>query len=629
LGAEVRATGAPNADAFPPSPARVVETFASGHGWTQAATGTITDDTSDYAVGAQSLRTVTNAAGAQSKLRKTGYAAVDYTRSSVRVVLKITGLAHITACTLYLGSGGFAAFLTAPLNSGQWNSTTPTDQSNSVVRDGEWLTVTLPWSAFTVGGGSPSRASITDYQVLVQDDAAGAVTVRVNEIAAVPEPPVAAGAGGIVTFWFDDGWLTQYTVAKPKLDQYGWGGTLPVISDLIGTDAAYCTLPQLQQMERTSGWEIACHAYTAAHHSLTNAYVDLSITDCETDWRLQRAWLLDNGLGRGRDILAYPNGKWSVGANSMEDRARRYFAVARTIDLVTPSAMPPQSPYRLRSAGYAYNTTTLVALKALVDKCVASGGWLNFTFHKLVASPVLSYEYLTSDFNSLVDYVAASGLPVMTASNALRAMTAAGALTADGPATRASLRTLTNLDTRYQPQAPGLVVPMLTDSTIPNTVANTTSNVIRLVRVVIPRTGTLHDVSVFVGTASGNLIAVVYDTGDALAGSRTLLWQSASTAAAGASVWQVVGDPALAVTAGQQLDLGIMADNGTVTLGKGLAPTAAGAVQLPTSFVPVAGGALPKLTASMSPGSFAPASAVVEASVSTSGSLWQVIARVT
>ena len=175
---------------------------------------------------------------------------------------------------------------------------------------------------------------------------------------------------------------------------------------------------------------------------------------------------------------------------------------------------------------------------------------------------------------------------------------------------------------------PGLLAPF--DPRLISAAGGTgLTNRILAVRVVVPKTGVLHDISVYIGATSGNMIAGVYDTGDALAGSRTLLWSSASTAVGSANNWQVVGDPALSVTAGQQLDLAIMADNVTVTFGRALFANGNQA-QLPANFIPATGGASPKMQWANNAVSFAMPSAITEAncSISLTGQAPMIIGRV-
>lgn len=113
-------------------------------------------------------------------------------------------------------------------------------------------------------------------------------------------------------------------------------------------------------------------------------------------------------------------------------------------------------------------------------------------------------------------------------------------------------------------------------------------------RVIVPETGKLRDMSVFIGTSSGNLAIGVYDTGDASAGNRSRLWTSGSVASPGTG-WRIIGDPNIDVTAGQMLDVWVAADNTTISLARVASQISAGVGGLPTGFVVAAGGASPKV----------------------------------
>lgn len=154
-------------------------------------------------------------------------------------------------------------------------------------------------------------------------------------------------------------------------------------------------------------------------------------------------------------------------------------------------------------------------------------------------------------------------------------------------------------DPRYVPQYPGLVA---TRGGVAGIFASTnaqsigTANNARIGRVVIPFTGTLHDMAIWVTTQSGNIDCGIYDTGNASAGNRTLLWHTGSIACpAASSPWRIVGDPGLAVTQGQQLDFALSCDNTTAQFAANTQAT--GLAHLPANFVPAAGGAAPILAA--------------------------------
>ena len=155
---------------------------------------------------------------------------------------------------------------------------------------------------------------------------------------------------------------------------------------------------------------------------------------------------------------------------------------------------------------------------------------------------------------------------------------------------RASTGGLTkaSLDAAYEPQNPNLVCATDDTRIASGAAAVTTLSAAYGARVVIPKAGTLTDLAIYVGTSSGNVDVGVFDTAPT---TRTKLYSTGSMACPAGGAWTVVGNPALAVNQGDQLDLVLACDNTTATF---LRLTAvAGAAQLPANFWPSPVGGLP------------------------------------
>lgn len=103
--------------------------------------------------------------------------------------------------------------------------------------------------------------------------------------------------------------------------------------------------------------------------------------------------------------------------------------------------------------------------------------------------------------------------------------------------------------TAFAPQLSGLVLPPTGLYTYDGSVA-IGANAARGTRVVVPRDGTLHDVSLLINASAGNIDVGIYSLA---AEPRARLWHSGPVASPGVS-WQIIGDPALAVTQGEILD---------------------------------------------------------------------------
>jgi hypothetical protein len=178
-------------------------------------------------------------------------------------------------------------------------------------------------------------------------------------------------------------------------------------------------------------------------------------------------------------------------------------------------------------------------------------------------------------------------------------------------------------DRRYSPQIPGLVgmVGKLNPVEVVGATAFSSANRIVAVRAIVPFSGVLHDLYMYVGsTTGGNCRGLVYDTGDVLPGSRSKLWDGGSIATGAINGWRSLGDPALNVRTGEHIDLAVQMDNTTALVGR-VATYLGGTTELPTNFIPCRGGALAKTVWLATQGAFTAPVAIAEASCLSSGNL--------
>lgn len=172
------------------------------------------------------------------------------------------------------------------------------------------------------------------------------------------------------------------------------------------------------------------------------------------------------------------------------------------------------------------------------------------------------------------------------------------------------------------PQLPALVAPF--DPRLITGNAVFTANDMRGVRCIVPRSGTLVDFHIYVAVSSGNVKGFVWDS---TVTTRNKLWDSGSVACPTVTSWGKIGDPNIAVTAGQHIDLAFACDNGTAAFGRAVMQ---GAVIgfLPTSFLPTPDGATRPAINWVVASSFSPASTFAEASFGGSANCFFVMARV-
>jgi hypothetical protein len=94
--------------------------------------------------------------------------------------------------------------------------------------------------------------------------------------------------------------------------------------------------------------------------------------------------------------------------------AGKYFTSCRTIYAGQQELFPPSDSRRLR-VGYITSSVPLTVAQEYVEEARENHEWLILVFHKLVdGAPAASTEWRTSDFQTLVDDIASSGLPVAT-----------------------------------------------------------------------------------------------------------------------------------------------------------------------------------------------------------------------
>lgn len=415
------------------------EQFQTGHGWTANGSGVAAsnlNDTSTFCRGTQSVTVTSDGVlGHTAGVRKTGISglsALDLTDKMFRLVLKVeSGAAAISNLNFFLGTGGFTNYFKWVFND--------VTASSAYLTQGQWVTATFGWGdlnsaagSMTIGStGAPStRSGFTDMQVQVADaGVSGGCQLRVQAVEII-DATTTTFPLGVVSITFDDSWSSQWDLARPAMDTYGFRGTQYTIVDQVGT-ASHLTLDQLQRLQGQSGWEIGGHAYTAAAHTarlptMTAAAVDQEVGNL-------KAWLLSNGFDG--DSFAYPGGQFEQTTDAVwvEDICARYFSSNRSIlaqPLKTIETFPAPMPHRLRAASgisslNAANGLTnpagIAAAGGILDKVQAGGGWLIMCFHEVVSgSPATTTQINVTDFQTIMAAISSRGIPVLPVSDVIR-----------------------------------------------------------------------------------------------------------------------------------------------------------------------------------------------------------------
>lgn len=192
---------------------------------------------------------------------------------------------------------------------------------------------------------------------------------------------------GMVALTFDDGYVSNYTNARPILGQYGLPGTAYVIAGALGM-----TLEQMHTLE-SEGWEIGCHGYSHGDiYALNEAQIRSEFGDnCAT-------YLRDQGF----DVksMATPFGRTIYGAN--KNILSDYFTYIRGYGGNANIGSWPR--YGPLNVWWNYFTDT-----SIIDTVGANKEFAIFTFHVIdpndvVLTPLAAYIYGASSTVDAVTY---------------------------------------------------------------------------------------------------------------------------------------------------------------------------------------------------------------------------------
>lgn len=180
----------------------------------------------------------------------------------------------------------------------------------------------------------------------------------------------------------------------PIIEAYGWRGTINVQSNIIGILNA-CSSGDLATL-RASGWDMANH--TVDHADLTS----LSVEEAVANVSQCRDTLISLGLTGAENHIAYPVGATSDELNTALKDAG-FLTGRKTTN--TTQIVPVADFFSLDEVSLESSSITLIQAKAKVDEAIQKGRTVRFMIEGLHDSAPSSIQWLTSDYQALVDYV--------------------------------------------------------------------------------------------------------------------------------------------------------------------------------------------------------------------------------
>jgi len=234
--------------------------------------------------------------------------------------------------------------------------------------------------------------------------------LTMDNVSLTPEQNQGIFSTGAVTLRFDDGSLSQYQVAYPKLKSAGLKGTFFIISKqlLDYGFSGYMSIAQIKDLYN-AGNEIGAH--TQDHPYLTQ----LSSADQQKEILGSRNDLLALNVGP-INSFAYPYGDYDNTTLNLV-KSDGFSDAAATID---GDVTLTSDKYQLERQSME-STVTLTKAEQWIDNAIAKKEWLILSFHQIDTSGV-QYSISPTIFNQVVDYLKLKNVPVVTIQDGIKSL---------------------------------------------------------------------------------------------------------------------------------------------------------------------------------------------------------------
>lgn len=330
-----------------------------------------------------------------------------------KLAVKVKNEVNARDLALYMGDSSFANIYRLRFRSGQ---------GEVYVTEDEWVSFSLSLENATEPQGKPDPCKITRVRLRAVDDGTKPVTLSMDGLTKVPRS--LEFPNGVVSFTFDDGFLSTYTEAAPCLDgsdaacqvPEGYNGPIPTtiypIISALGTylpeeNDQFMSEAQLDDLH-ARGWDVGVHAFDQDVHSDT--YTRRTEAEGRADMRAAKQWLFDKyGAGSGYENMAYPKGEFFPNSpgevTNAESVVSTEFTSGRTINWQLRELPIPSDTHRLR-VRYVTRTTTVADVRKAIEIAERNAEWVIFVFHDFAHTPeelaLKSYFVLTEDFRAMV-----------------------------------------------------------------------------------------------------------------------------------------------------------------------------------------------------------------------------------
>ncbi len=234
---------------------------------------------------------------------------------------------------------------------------------------------------------------------------------------ATPAAQASTQATAQVSFTFDDGFRSAYTIAAPTLAEYGLVGTSYPITSCVGTPTRQCPVKnfgfmswaQIQALQNQYGWEVGSH--TVTHKAMT------TLTAAKVSQELINSKNALTNHGIAANAYCSPYGDYSN--NVIAAVARNYTSHRGFAD--TGYNTFPYNDYLLYVQPVQVGVS-VDQVKSYIDYAKAHNMWLILAFHDISPTPSQDpndFQYSSADLESIAAYTASQGVASTTISRGL------------------------------------------------------------------------------------------------------------------------------------------------------------------------------------------------------------------
>jgi peptidoglycan/xylan/chitin deacetylase (PgdA/CDA1 family) len=222
---------------------------------------------------------------------------------------------------------------------------------------------------------------------------------------------------GVITLWFDDAWLSQFTTAEPIMEKFGFKGALAIALRFV-CQPGFMSWAQIHTLQ-SKGWETTSHSVT---HNCNLSYYNAQTIQKELLESKQA--IMAHGLRADQFVMPCGYSSFDIAAYTaghpyppIVETAPKYYSSYRTTDDDAINPLPVVHPYDLK-AFEPLSATTEEKIKQLIETAAAQKGWVIFVFHQIDNSN-RAFSLTASQFNKILTIIKASGLPVVLPAQAL------------------------------------------------------------------------------------------------------------------------------------------------------------------------------------------------------------------